>query len=117
MLIEIKLGEQRSAWIRKETTIGECEQIAHINKSWTILGKSEHQDIRSACVQALVCVRRWTGLDDMSWPDLEHEFSADSKALSTRFDGLRRYIGVRSLKRINDAVTSAMLPDEKLEGN
>lgn len=118
MLISIDLGRDRSAFIREETTIGECEQIAYLEKHWIQAGPEHAYDLRRGCIQALVCVRRWTGMPDVfSWPDLELELSVDSSALQTRYASLSAHIGIRTLKAVNEAVLAAMVPTETTEGN
>ena len=117
MLKRIDLGGERAAWIREETTIGEYEQIQYLEKYWVEPAAEHVQDMRRASLQALVCVRRWENMDGLSWPDLEDELEHTSKALETRYNALKRCVGVKTLKTINDTVTAAMLPSEQLEGN
>ncbi len=113
----IELGRDRFAWIREETTIGEYEQIQYLETHWVETSADHVRDMRRASLQALVCVRRWEGMDDLNWPDLEDELEHTSKALQTRYNALKRCVGVKTLKLINESVTAAMLPSEQLEGN
>ncbi len=117
-LVRIDLTNDRGAWIREESTIGEVEDVAYLEKFWVSSAPEHAQNARKGCTLPIVCVKRWDGMPEgFTWPDLPHELTKDNPSIATRFASLRAHVGMKTLHALIRGITAAMIPSDALEGN
>ena len=117
-LIKVELTNDRAAWIREESTIGEVEDVAYLERFWVVNAPEYAQSARKGCTLPIVCVKRWDGMPDgFVWPDLPHELTKDDPSVSARFASLRAHVGMKTLQVLIKGITGSMLPSDVLEGN